>query len=267
MSTVFTRFEVYHVTRGGTLLMWDVSPAVKGSSLTYQFTVQASKSGVGDWIDVTTLDNTNHFFIDPAQYVWAKNPELHYRVALTVPNKPPALSGALQINRGLNTHDQAIVNEIMRKEQLQLEQYSGACGYLYKRRHWGVRCTVCTDFNTGESKNANCSTCYGTGFVGGYFDPVRYWIAPSNKSQRRTSIEPTQGTVDPVVELGRGVACPWVESYDVWVSSRSDARYIIHTVKDVRYRDVPIIFDPIELRLAPGRDPVYKLPRPDLEIA
>lgn len=267
MAQVFDRFDIYHVARGGTLLIWDLSlPATKLVSPPYSFSVEASLSGVGDWIPVATVADGNSFTIDPQRRVWAKNNRLHYRVSLALPEGATASTQVKQANGNFTQRDARLAAEIVRKELLNLEKFAGTCGYLYKRRHWGTKCSACTDFNTGEVKNSNCQVCYGTGFQGGYFAPVPYFVVQSAKTHRRASVETPRGTTEDQVESMRGVACPWIDSYDVWFNAATDARYVIHSVKELRHRGIPVVFDPIEMRLAPATDPVHNIPRPDMEI-
>jgi len=59
---------------------------------------------------------------------------------------------------------------------------------LYKRKLEGEKCS-CFDSERGSAANANCTICYGTGFVGGY-DPIfQIYIRqkPSDSNLERTS--------------------------------------------------------------------------------
>lgn len=261
MSASFRRLDVFPVNRGGTLLVWDMHPLVLSRG-PFSFEVQYSRPGVDEWESLGTVEDDNKFFIDYEQYLWAKNPRMHYRVVAN----GTIFSPIRQVTGNFSGRDGVLADEIMRKERMQLESYTGLCGFLYKRRHWGTRCTQCTDFNTGEVLNANCTNCFGTGIVGGYFTPVPYFIDLGQKSPGRIGVDGQVGTADNVVETGRGPACPWVDSYDVWLRVDTDQRYIVHSRREIRFRGIPVIFDPIELRLAPVRDPVYGLSRPDMEM-
>lgn len=257
---VFTKIETAIRTYGGTIVAWELDSRFRAKT-PLVFTVKASKSGVGDWETVAQVQDTC-LAVDPVRHLYAVAPHLFYQVELTDADGNVYDSAVHQMISDFSAHDLLIVRETIRKENLRNMKYAGQHGYLMKRRRWGTLCTSCTDWDTEEVKNAKCPICYGTGFVGGYFEPVHYWIAPSEtgKQRRTTTQADGQGVVEDRVRQGRGVNCPWLDTEDLWIESNSDRRYIIQTVKEVTYRGSPIIFDPIELRLAPATDVVYTVP-------
>jgi len=221
----------------------------------------ASRSGVGDFVRVGTAVDT-YVFEDTLQWIYGKSPALHYQVRFTYDGTEYA-SEVKQAVGNLTGRYAAILREMVRKEELR-QQGTGFCGYLYKRRVWGVRCTQCSDWNTGQTTDSHCTTCYGTGFVGGYFDPVVYWLTESSPpASRRKVTDQAAGMVNNKVLYARGLNCPWLDTRDVWVDFDSDRRYVIQTIQDLDYRGVVFVFDPIELRLAPDTDIIYQLPRPE----
>jgi len=257
---VFTRLEIAIRTKGGTIVAWELHRMFRAST-PFTFTIQASRSGVGDWVTVSEVQDTC-IAVDPNRWLYGVAPHLWYKVILTDADGHTYESIAKQMVSDFNQHDTALLRDMIRKENLRNMKYAGQHGYLLKRRRWGTLCTVCTDWDTEEVKNAKCPTCYGTGFVGGYFDPVHYWISPSSTGvQRRTTTQPEgQGMIEDRIRQGRGVNCPWLDTEDLWVESNSDRRFIVQSVKEITLRDLPVIFDPIELRLAPATDAVYDVP-------
>ena len=257
---VFTRIETAIRTHGGTIISWELDRRFRANS-PFIFTVKASKSGVGDWETVAQVED-NCLAVDPVRHLYAVAPLLFYQVVLTDADGNDYESAVHQMVADFNPHDTAIIRDMIRKENLRNMKYAGQHGYLLKRRRWGEPCTVCTDWDTEEIKNAKCPVCYGTGFVGGYFEPVHYWVSPSEPGkQRRTTTQDTgQGIIEDRTRLGRGVNCPWLDTEDLWIESNSDRRYFVQTVREVTYRGLPILFDPIELRMAPATDVVYTVP-------
>lgn len=65
-------------------------------------------------------------------------------------------------------------NEILRLKELSLTRFTQRTLYLLKRRTWGTHCTVCWDETYQRSTDEQCPVCAGTGWVRGYFDPVRF---------------------------------------------------------------------------------------------
>jgi hypothetical protein len=158
----------------------------------------------------------------------------------------------------LSNRDSSIVSEILRKEYMYMRTYTGICGCLLKRRHWGTACTECLDFDTGDITSGQCDVCYGTGVVGGYFDPVSYYISESGNAPKRIEQSQAGGTSENAVTVARGIVCPCVDTKDVWVNGQTDERYMVQKVKTISYRGVPVIYDSIELRLIPTTDIIYQ---------
>ena len=109
---------------------------------------------------------------------------------------------------------------------------------ILKRRHWGLRCQVCFDALTKKVTNSRCTTCYGTGFEGGYFTPVRL--------DGRVSVEniQTQITDQDKVEVNHKTLTildyPIVEADDIVAELRQNKRYIVVTATRTELRTVPV---------------------------
>lgn len=259
MAQVFTRFDIYNRSRGGTLLSWDIHPLWKHTP-PVTFTVLASRSGTGDWLTAGTVVN-NDVFEDLHRWVYGKEVDLHYQIKAVDTASVTVYSDVKQALGNFPARFRAIAREMIRKELLIAEQ-DGQCGYLYKRRKWGVKCPTCLDYDTEQVTSSHCPTCYGTGFIDGYFDPVMYWVRERDDRDSRYFTDLRRGFVNDKVMFVRGINCPWIESNDIWVDFDSDRRHVIHTVKHLNFRGVTIMFDPIELRLAPTTDMIYELERP-----
>jgi hypothetical protein len=265
MATVFTRFEIHAITKGGTILLWEVNPLFEPASPAV-FRLYQSRSGVGDWIAIGTAEDT-YMFLDENQWKYGKAPRWHYKVTVEDAEGSVYESCTAQVLGNLPQRDSAILKEMIRKETLRLTGYSGTCGWVFKKRRWGTKCPECLDYDTGEIVNANCDTCLGTGWVGGYFSGVQYWFADSIPGiKRRTQThESGQGVTGDRTWAARGLNCPWLDTGDVWINSCTDERFIVQSVQEIAYRSIPFVFDPVELRLAPATDIVYNIIRPDEE--
>jgi len=62
--------------------------------------------------------------------------------------------------------------EILRRKKKVLDRFVGRDLTILKRRTYGTYCTVCFDEVLFRSTDSNCPTCWGTGFLQGYFDPI-----------------------------------------------------------------------------------------------
>ena len=231
----------------------------------YSFEIYGSRSGAGDWELLGTVGDTN-WFIDTARHLYALSPRYSYFVRLTDADDHVYDSEVRQANGNLTARQAPEVSKILKNERLWYRK-GGCCGLLYKRRQWGIPCPVCVEPDTHDVVGgATCTTCFGTGIVGGYFDPIIGYWGPSVRAQpssRYMQQDENTGTVDPQVIFRRAVACPYLDSRDVWVQADTDIHYNVARVQPVDYRGVPIIYDPVELRVIPTTDIVYRLPRPD----
>jgi hypothetical protein len=266
LAEIFTKLEISHRARGGTIIAWELHPAfVSQYDMPFTFTVSVSRSSnPSDFTDVITVVD-DYAIDDPNQHIFGKNTRLFYKVTVITADGFEAESRVKQAVCNLNGRDRALLGEMIRKEQVRMS-YAGECGYLYKRRYFGETCTQCTDYDTGEVTDSKCLECFGTGFVGGYFPPVHYDLIESNASgghTRRKQTMDNRGPTENQVHLHRGLNCPWLDTGDVWLDPDSDQRFIVQAVTNHYYRGCPWLFDPIELRLAPITDIIYALERPD----
>jgi len=70
--------------------------------------------------------------------------------------------------------DDYAYNRIVYLKNLVIQKKSGRTYYLIKRRSWGTRCTTCWDSTLMRVTDPDCTECHGTGWVGGYFDPLSF---------------------------------------------------------------------------------------------
>jgi hypothetical protein len=158
--------------------------------------------------------------------------------------------------------DWLLARDIIRKETLLLRKKTGTKGWLLKRRTWGDPCPDCLDPVTKQVQNARCSTCYGTGFVGGYYDPVEFWIT-MNATSRMQRLTPEQGVVSENIETARTLAYPPVDTNDVWVNATVNHRYRVQpTIASIaRHRGIDIVLN-ILLEELPESSAAYMVPTP-----
>jgi len=259
---VFTKMDVYHRYHGGTYILWELHyDFLRSVDQPLSFTIKASRSGAGDWLDIGQVDDGYYYMVDPNRWVWAKDLRIHYMVQVTTGSGDTFQSQVVQALGTLPQAAKLVAREIMRKEQMLLEKKVGNLGLFYKRRHWGTKCPECVDYDTGEVAANNCLICYNTGFVGGYFDPIEVWVHLKVPSGRRMSQEEPTQTTENRSKHGRMLACPWPDTNDVWVNCDNDQHFVVQKVTPVEFRGVPILFDPVDLRLAQSSDIVYNLPR------
>lgn len=163
-------------------IQWDLlNPTESGS---YTFRIERSGSTEGPWTALQAgMQNTYNYIDDFTKPVLDNNAVAHpfslqrqfyYRVTAVPPSG--CVNSAISDPHGIEPELPPIQRGLRRKlryEETRLwKAFSGVRLALVKRRHWGERCTECWDETTNTNTKEHCETCYGTTFVGGYWDPV-----------------------------------------------------------------------------------------------
>jgi hypothetical protein len=259
----FDRVVVSYLLRGGTRVMWELRDDFADAQ-PYHFRLQfghSSNPDADDWADVGAAVTDAFYAVDGEQRVFGQTRAQFYRVRLdtaagTYYSVPTGVEGTM------NRRDWRQARESVRQGMVRMRATAGQEGYLLKRRVTGTPCPACTDHLTGEVRNDNCLTCYGTGFRCGYFFPIDCVWAEVYPKTYRVKVDANRGTVQDLVVKAR-VVNPWMLGEgDVWVNKRTDDRYYVHSVEhESEIRGVPITAV-VEMRPAPATDVIYALQVP-----
>ena len=184
---------------------------------------------------------------------------IYYRVA-AYDGVQEHLSQPRRLIGELSPRDYRIAREVVRKEYLRLKKYSGTAGMLYKRRTSGTRCPECTDWDVEDSPGiSQCTTCYGTGYVGGYYSGFPYWIDIGVDISTK-DVNPPFGVTDKQLRTGRCVAYPSIDNYDLWAQEGTDKRYIIRRTQVASaLKTWPLVYM-VELNSIPFSGIEYSVP-------
>ena len=267
---VFKRVQVMTQPLGGSTIAWDLQDGFQ-SPCPIHFFVDFGRGGTNEWVplsDVPVIDGC--MTIDPEQRNWDALADYYYRVRALIPCQiDPStgecvvyLSQPQQANGIWSRRDWLLAKEISRKEYLMQAKRTNltATGFLLKRRKFGVLCTRCSEFDTGESESTDCEECFGTGFLGGFFPAVDFTVTMNAPWARDFKGDPVISRRNDVVRKGRAVAYPYVESHDVFVRQDSGERFLAHEVQSIaEVGNIPVVVS-IELRLAPVTDMIYRIP-------
>jgi hypothetical protein len=265
MDCEFKRVAVSHVTKGGSLIGWEMAQHFVPVGPLH-FYVDFGWPGTDEWTVLNAepiIDDC--FYVDSCQRNWKILNEAYYRVRLVMPGVDgcPVIKSqpTLAIGR-LEKKDWLRARDIVRREHLQQRKVDGTPGFLLKRKKFGVACTACRDFDTDEVTNGDCAICYGTGIVGGYYPGIVFYLSETADWKRRINVAtPPRGTNADLVDDGnRCVLFPLVDTRDVWVDGDSDARYIIDSFTLLAaYKGLPLVAS-LKMSLAPGSHIVYSVP-------
>lgn len=149
--------------------------------------------------------------------------------------------------------------------RLGLRALNGTKGAVLKRRRWGPRCTECYDAASQQSTLEHCPQCFGTTYVGGYWNavhirmrreaaPVQVQMAPRGKTEQRYA-----GFV--LLDY------PALEQDDVLVELGTNARWLVDMVSPTSLQGITvhqkvvcseIARDAVEYEVTAGADsPLY----------
>jgi hypothetical protein len=221
----------------GAFIQWDLEGVTEVG--TYTFDVYRGESSTGPWTTLVlgATGITNYFDrlpvtvtpgdVPPNQLSLARS--LYYRVVATPPSgSSNAVEVVTALEPELEGYQQRLKRKLLRDQTMVLRKLSGVEVAVLKRKHWGVRCAKCYDKYTKETVRGNCTTCYGTGYDGGYHTPV-ITLARPNHVQLQTQTTP-QGKVDVAQTRLVILDVPEVQKDDVLVNLQDNHRYLVQLV-------------------------------------
>lgn len=232
----------------------------------YEFTLEAGgtpSNDSDDWEAVGIPVVDQFYAVDHVERDWDVVTRTHYRVRLETSrgeylSEPTGAAGVLG-HRGWR-----IYREAVRQRRLEYKKNGGVAGLVLKRRVTGEPCPTCLDPQTDDPTDPACPDCWGTGRRCGYYYPfgcAYVKLAPRLLSQR-------EGTADgfralTVVQADM-LLTDRVESYDLWVDSRTDDRYEVGKVQVVAEVEGVPVAARVGLSLLPRSSPRYLVPVPQL---
>jgi len=232
-----------------------------GAATGYDFNVYRSGSDEGPWELLTTTPLADvFFFVDDAFSANLETgmPDLLsitrnvvYKITAQVhgQSNPVIYSSIGELDPYLDQRRWGIARKLIRDCHISLKRAVGTEVAYLRRRYWGTRCPVCLT-TTGMSVKANCTTCFGTAFVGGYWNPV-YGYAQMASIPVSTTLA-IQGEKD--VRKTHIIAgnYPALEKNDLVVFMRSGHRFIIEQSNTTQIHNYDIHSELMVSELSPS---------------
>lgn len=220
-------------------------PAATG----FLFNVYRSGSAEGPWEALATDLEDTFFFVDehfdePAiaggirrdLNLFSLQRVIYYRITCTYGST--TVETTEQLEAGLDRRRRGIRRKLVRDAAKALKLVVGTEVAILKRRRWGVQCEHCVSKGTGQVVRAHCSYCWGTGILGGYWDPI-YGYAQRQRSPLQTQVAP-EGNLEVNKVNVIMLALPQVESGDILVFLRDDRRYVVEVVNPTQLQSVDV---------------------------
>ena len=220
----------------GVFLQWDLTNPTEAG--TYTFNVFRGAGNAGPWEPLLVSAANVMNYVDKLATSQPSSPvtvtpnllstsrSLLYRVTATPPSGDSnTVEAVSQIEPKLTGRQRLIRRKMIRDESVLLRKINGTEVALLKRMHWGPRCLSCFDKYSKEVVRANCTSCYGTGFLPGYHLPI-VTMARRGTGPIQTSITP-QGKSDQAGNPITMLDTPDVEAGDVLVFLRENKRFLV----------------------------------------
>lgn len=108
--------------------------------------------------------------------------------------------------------------EMIRQEDVLFRGYVGRKWYLFPRKTFGARC-VCYNMSLQRQELGNCATCFATGYLGGFNNPIMFYGQKDpNGRQLQLGVSINQ---TPNVAMLRTISYPPIGPGDILVDSEN----------------------------------------------
>lgn len=220
--------------------------------------VNILKSGAeqGPYQKINDVPVTDNWFKDVSKYSHSKFDQDFYIVEVGLVNGLVYRSVPVSWENVLSGKQFKIANEIHRREWLLLRKFTGVKSLIFPRRSYGPRCPVCYDTAAGKITKEHCTSCFGSGFHLGFWNPIptlmQYGPTP-NQSQKTV-----RGESEPNQIMAWTIADPQINPFDVIVRLSDMSVYEVGQINVTELRTVRIKQDAVLIELARA-DTEYKL--------
>jgi len=164
-------------------------------------------------------------------------PGIGYKIDTPQQTEPEPTTN-LMTRPNLEGRKRLLRRKILRDEYILFKKLAGIEFYLLKRRHWGVRCSDCYDPASRTVLKSNCTTCFGTSWEGGYFNPVSLY------GRRKTTIIQSdmsaQSKTDMATTQIQFLDFPRIDEGDLLVESNGNRRFLVKQRFFTSLKTIPV---------------------------
>jgi hypothetical protein len=160
-------------------VLWEIEDTAL-DVLDFTFQILRSESPMGPFDIVGGPFSDRFRFVDNRVNLLHRFRQLYYKVQSTQKTDPAnvAVSDAFTFD----AEPDLMAAEMQRLERLLWQEYAGRSCFIFPIRTFGQRCGNCWDGPekgkgfTSQRRRSHCITCYDTGFVRGYMDPIEIFM-------------------------------------------------------------------------------------------
>jgi hypothetical protein len=222
--------------------------------------VLRSESPMGPWDIIGGPFEDKYLFIDNRIDKLHRWRTLHYKIRSIRKSDPTDVAESEAASQ--TAEPDLIAEEIQRLERLLWQEFAGRRCFIFPARTFGQRCGNCYDGPdkgkgfTSQRRRSGCLTCYDTGYVGGYLDPIETFmqIDPTTSNIQLTQIVERH----PEDATARLPNFPLVKPRDLIVEAENKRWRVVRVTPTERLRSV--VHQELVLHAIPLGDIEYKIP-------
>lgn len=263
VANPFEKITVFLGVLGGAEVSWNLKKDLPFAT-PWKFKVEQANEISAKWTPIAEVEN-NVVIIDSKRYKYDILASSYYRVGLVAGDSKVYYSTPTSVGTRLDRRDYTLAKEICRRANQRLRIKSGKKGWLLKRKFWGATCTNCGNEVTKQATNSQCTSCYGTGILGGYYSPFPYSLELQGIGQIADYSEAGSKT-NKVKTSARSISFPRIHYKDIWVDYDSGRRYAIQESLNIEAfkRDMPLVIS-FELHPIETTSVVYNIEVPSID--
>lgn len=226
-----------------------------GTSPAFVYQVYRSGSTEGEWEHIG-VDLDTYYFVDedfptPASQeapgLFSTQLTLYYKITAVRTGDPTVYEVIKKMEPWLDARRMGMHRKFVRDALVALKKVIGTEVTILKRLRWGERCSCVA--STGQSTRASCPLCFGTTFVGGYWEPVYGYaqlgsqpVSVTTAIQGKTERREVTILMSNVPQVGEG---------DLLIFLRSDRRFEVKHVTPTQVQNVDVHQEVIASELSP----------------
>lgn len=195
----------------------------------YKLIIERSENKSSGYCHVSTVSGTTARFLDLAVELHNMNREYSYRVSAQNIRTDKIVS--VMIGEW-NGYPDLKSLEMIRLLNFLLDDRTGTPAFVFSQISDGYRCPICWDQATSRVIDPDCTTCLGTGKIGGYYDPILSMIdfSPDAKNVEHAG----WGEIQPNQVDGLLSSYPEIKPRDVIIRANDDIAFIVERWNGVK---------------------------------
>jgi len=225
--------------------------------LDYDIYVERADSPGGAWTTLTSVPLVDSYiFVDSQPGLLHTWNQLFYRLrAVHRASSETAYFPRVPVR--LQARPPLDALEMSRQELVLLKEFTGRKCWLFKRRTFGLKCPECWDRFSQRKTKSNCRTCWSTGWMGGYHNPIEFYcqIDPTGQAAQ---IVPPVGETHQENTTARTIFFPPIDVRDLIVEAENK-RWRVHTRSTTERARAPVKQE-LQIHRIPEGDMEYAIP-------